>query len=86
MKMVKKFVGYIFTIAVIAVIVFTVLGTGTYKSMLPEDLFLPNKTETVVMDVNESTSELDTLNFNRDSLDIMQMSVEAVDTADIVNW
>ena len=84
--MVKKFVGYIFTIAVIAVIVFTVLGTGTYKSMLPEDLFSPNKTETVVMDVNESTSELDTLNFNRDSLDIMQMSVEAVDTADIVNW
>lgn len=34
--MIKKFIGVIITLAVLAVIVFAVLGAGTYRSMLPE--------------------------------------------------
>lgn len=37
--MFKRIVGYIFFIAVIALIVMTVLDCGSYKSMLPEDMF-----------------------------------------------
>lgn len=43
--MVKKVFGYVVAVAVIAIIVFTVLGAGTYKSMLPEDLFSTKETE-----------------------------------------
>lgn len=37
--MIKRIIGGLFAVAVIAVIVFTAIGAGTYKSMLPEDLF-----------------------------------------------
>lgn len=37
--MIKKFIGVIITLAVLAVIVFAVLGAGTYRSMLPEGWF-----------------------------------------------
>ena len=36
--MIKKFIGVIVTLAVLAVIVFAVLGAGSYRSMLPEGL------------------------------------------------
>ena len=37
--MIKKIIGGLFAVAVIAVIVFTAIGAGSYESMLPEDLF-----------------------------------------------
>lgn len=37
--MIKRIIGGLFAVAVIAVIAFAAIGAGTYKSMLPEDLF-----------------------------------------------
>ncbi len=37
--MVKKILGVIATLAILALIVFTALGFGSYKSMLPESWF-----------------------------------------------
>lgn len=37
--MIKRIIGGLFAVAVIAVITFTAIGAGSYKSMLPEDLF-----------------------------------------------
>lgn len=37
--MIKRIIGGLFAVAVIAVIAFTAIGAGSYKSMLPEDLF-----------------------------------------------
>lgn len=34
--MIKKFIGVIVTLAVLALIVFVALGAGSYSSMLPE--------------------------------------------------
>lgn len=52
--MIKKFIGVIVTLAVLAVIVFAVLGAGTYSSMLPEgwldgsvELSVPTQTDVV---------------------------------------
>lgn len=35
--MVKRIIGYIFAVATVVVIVFTVMGAGSYKTMLSED-------------------------------------------------
>ena len=37
--MIKRIIGGLFAVAVIAVIAFAAIGAGSYKSMLPEDLF-----------------------------------------------
>lgn len=37
--MIKKIIGILATIAILALIVITAIGAGSYKSMLPEDLF-----------------------------------------------
>ena len=37
--MIKRIIGGLFAVAVIAVIAFTAIGAGSYKSMLPKDLF-----------------------------------------------
>lgn len=37
--MIKRIIGGLFAVAVIVVITFTAIGAGSYKSMLPEDLF-----------------------------------------------
>lgn len=39
--MIKKIIGLLFAVGVVAIIVMTVLGAGSYKSLLPEDLFVP---------------------------------------------
>ena len=36
--MIKRIIGGLFAVAVIAVVTFTAIGAGSYKSMLPEDL------------------------------------------------
>ena len=39
--MIKKIIGLLFAVGVVAIIVMTALGAGSYKSLLPEDLFAP---------------------------------------------
>ena len=86
MKMVKKIVGYIFALVVIAVIVYTVLGAGTYKSMLPEDLFSSIGTMEEESQVEASVAEPDSLVTKPDSLEVMVISTEVADTTAVENW
>ena len=37
--MIKKIIGVLAVLAILALIVYTAIGMGTYKSMLPEDMF-----------------------------------------------
>ena len=37
--MIKKIIGVVAVVAILALIAFTAIGVGTYKSMLPEDMF-----------------------------------------------
>lgn len=37
--MIKRVIGYLVAVAVVAIVVFTVLGAGSYESMLPADMF-----------------------------------------------
>ena len=37
--MIKKIIGIVALLAILALIVYTAIGAGTYKSMLPEDMF-----------------------------------------------
>ncbi len=56
--MIKKIIGIVALLAILALIVYTAIGAGTYKSMLPEDLF--TKTEVVaseVIDTMETPAE-----------------------------
>lgn len=53
MIMIKKIIGIVAVLAILALVVFTAVGVGTYKSMLPEDMF--TKTEVVASEVIEVT-------------------------------
>lgn len=56
--MIKKIIGIVALLAILVLIVYTAIGAGTYKSMLPEDLF--TKTEVVaseVIDTMETPAE-----------------------------
>ena len=56
--MIKKIIGIVAVLAILALIVYTAIGAGTYKSMLPEDMF--TKTEVVaseVIDTMETPAE-----------------------------
>ena len=53
MIMIKKIIGIVAVLAILALVVFTAFGVGTYKSMLPEDMF--TKTEVVASEVIEET-------------------------------
>lgn len=52
--MIKKIIGIILSLAVVAVMVFALLGAGTYRSMLPDDLFSAESAEAVVESATES--------------------------------
>ena len=45
--MIKKIIGILATIAILALIVMTAIGAGSYKSMLPEDLFSRSEEDAV---------------------------------------
>ena len=51
--MIKKIIGVVAVLAILALVVFTAVGVGTYKSMLPEDMF--TKSEVVASEVIEET-------------------------------
>lgn len=50
--MIKKIIGFVVTLAVLAVVVFTFLGFGTYESLLPVKWF-----ESIQTDMSEETVE-----------------------------
>ena len=56
--MIKKIIGIVAVFAILALVVFTAVGVGTYKSMLPEDMF--TKSEVVASEVIEETKTLAT--------------------------
>ena len=77
--MIKRIIGGLFAVAVIVVIAFTAIGAGTYKSMLPEDLFQREAepaAEVVEPVAEESAEEVEM----QDSLE-MDNATEAADDA-----
>ena len=56
--MIKKIIGVLAVLAILALIAFTAIGVGTYKSMLPEDMFA--KQEVVASEVIEIATDVDT--------------------------
>lgn len=85
--MVKKFLGYIVAIAVIAIIVFTVMGAGTYTSMLPEDLFSVEDTTPKLIDVKVSQDSimLEEEAISVDTMNVDSAMLEEVDTTALEN-
>ena len=77
--MIKRIIGGLFAVAVIVVIAFTAIGAGSYKSMLPEDLFQRGAepvVEVVEPVAEESAEEVEM----QDSLE-MDNATEAADDA-----
>ena len=85
--MVKKLLGYIVAIAVIAIIVFTVMGAGSYTSMLPENLFSVKKTTPTLIDVRVSQDSVvsDEGVIAADTLNVDGIVSEEVDTTALEN-
>lgn len=77
--MIKRIIGGLFAVAVIVVIAFTAIGAGSYKSMLPEDLFQreAEPAAEVVEPVAEEPAEVVEM---QDSVD-MDNATEAADDA-----
>ncbi|MBP3290497.1 MAG: hypothetical protein J6L75_05955 [Alistipes sp.] len=70
--MIKRIIGVLATLAIIALVVFTALGSGTYKSMLPEEWFARAAAESaeVVADEDDASAEIDSLSLEADSLTV----------------
>ena len=51
--MIKKIIGIVALLSILALIVYTAIGAGTYKSMLPEDMF--TKKDVVATEIVEAT-------------------------------
>lgn len=56
--MIKRIIGIIASLAIVALIVFTVLGSGSYRSMLPEDLFSDEVVAEQPQEVSDSVAEV----------------------------
>ena len=82
--MIQRIIGIVASLAIVAVIVFTILGSGTYKSMLPEGIFQP-KAEVVASDV----AQQDTMNIVAeqkeiaDSIAVDSVGMEAVTESEV---
>lgn len=78
--MVKKILGIVATLAILALIVFTVLGAGSYKSLLPEQwlLFGNEQGSEVVEQGIESATEV----VEADSIATDSMAIENIEIAE----
>lgn len=56
--MIQRIVGIMASLAIVAVIVFTILGSGSYKSMLPEELFQPKAEDVTSIAVMPETQDV----------------------------
>lgn len=79
--MIKRIIGGLFAVAVIAVIAFAAIGAGTYKSMLPEDLF-QREAEPVAEVVESVTEEPAEVVEMQDSVTMENATEVADDAAD----
>ena len=79
--MIKRIIGGLFAVAVIAVIAFTAIGAGSYKSMLPEDLF-QREAEPVVEVVEPVAEESAEVVEMQDSVEMDNATEVADDAAD----
>ena len=77
--MIKRIIGGLFAVAVIAVITFTAIGAGSYRSMLPKDLF-QREAEPVVEVVEPVAEESAEVVEMQDSV-IMENATEVADDA-----
>lgn len=77
--MIKRIIGGLFAVAVIAVIAFTAIGAGTYKSMLPEDLF--QREAEPAAEVVEPVAEEPTTEVEMQDSVTMENATEAADDA-----
>ena len=70
--MIKRIIGVLATLAIIALVVFTALGSGSYKSMLPDEWFERTAAESaeVVADEVDASAEIDSLSLEADSLPV----------------
>ena len=69
--MIKKIIGILAVVAILALIVYTALGVGTYKSMLPEDMF--TKKEVVA---TEPTPEPEIPTTDVDTMEVVEQITE----------
>ena len=79
--MIKRIIGGLFAVVVIGVIAFVAIGAGTYKSMLPEDLFQRQAepaAEVVESVAEESAEEVEM----QDSVEMDNATEVADDAAD----
>ena len=79
--MIKRIIGGLFAVAVIVVIAFTAIGAGSYKSMLPEDLFQREAEPAVVVEepvAEEPAEEVEM----QDSVE-MENAPESVEVAEV---
>ena len=79
--MIKRIIGGLFAVAVIVVIAFTAIGAGSYKSMLPEDLF-QRKAEPAVEVVEPVAEESAEVVEMQDSVEMEHATEVANDAAD----
>ena len=78
--MVKKILGIVATLAILALIVFTVLGVGSYKSLLPEQWLLfgnEQGSEGVEQGIEPATEVVEA-----DSIATDSMAIENVEVAE----
>ena len=82
--MIKKIIGGLFAVAVIAVIVFTAIGAGSYESMLPENLFKRSVEPVVevVEPVAEESTEVVEMQDSVTMENAMEVADDAVDAAE----
>lgn len=82
--MIQRIIGIVASLAIVAVIVFTILGSGTYKSMLPEGIFQP-KAEVVASDVaqQDTMSVVTEQQEIADSVVVDSVGMEAVTESEV---
>ncbi len=76
--MVKKILGIVATLAILALIVFTVLGAGSYKSLLPEQWLLfgnEQGSEVVEQGIEPATEVVEADSIATDSMAIENVEI-----------
>lgn len=76
--MIKRVIGILATLAILAVVVFVALNYGNYNTMLPADLFSPKMTASEVVEDIVSEPEVEAMATDAD------VEAEAEVTADMV--
>lgn len=57
--MIKRIIGWVFTLAVVVIIAFTAIGAGSYNSMLSVDLFNRGVKSSVEAPIDEPQPEVE---------------------------